>query len=258
MASERPPLPSKSSWTRPSRHTGVTHGNPLAAAGRPHAVVGPPPVGSTNEDTGKEPSKSGVVGLLAAALGIDRENWTALEPLTRLAMGVRHDRPGLPRRDYQTAGCAATDTIIRADHSQAKDEVWFPSASTFRTRCSSSGWKVRMKGWLRRANDNSGIRPGPWSLGPQALRAFRAIWLDEVAGHPPAGGLGAGGLGSPLRAGEKRLHEKLLVSFDSEDGSGVLKSGPAPYRPSRSGASGAGSYAPKWIPFPREGAMLPA
>ena len=34
-------------------------------------------------DTGKEPSKSGVVGLLAAALGIDRENWTDLEPLTR-------------------------------------------------------------------------------------------------------------------------------------------------------------------------------
>jgi CRISPR system Cascade subunit CasD len=33
-------------------------------------------------DTGKEPSKSGVIGLVAAALGIDRENWTDLEPLT--------------------------------------------------------------------------------------------------------------------------------------------------------------------------------
>jgi len=29
-------------------------------------------------DTGKEPSKSGVIGLVAAALGIDRENWTDL------------------------------------------------------------------------------------------------------------------------------------------------------------------------------------
>src|SRR3990170_1746021 len=71
-------------------------------------------------DTGKEPSKSGVIGLLAAALGIERENWMDLEPLTRLSMGVRHDRPGTPRRDYQTAGCAATDTIIKADGNQAK------------------------------------------------------------------------------------------------------------------------------------------
>jgi CRISPR system Cascade subunit CasD len=66
-------------------------------------------------DTGKEPSKSGVVGLLASALGIDRENWTDLEPYTRLYMGVRHDRPGVPKRDYQTAGCAETDTIIEGD-----------------------------------------------------------------------------------------------------------------------------------------------
>src|SRR3546814_10860099 len=61
-------------------------------------------------DTGKEPSKSGVVGLLAAALGIDRENWADLEPLTRLTMGVRHDRPGVLKRDYQTA-----QNIIRSE-----------------------------------------------------------------------------------------------------------------------------------------------
>jgi CRISPR system Cascade subunit CasD len=61
-------------------------------------------------DTGKEPSKSGVLGLLAAASGIDRENWLDLEPLTRLIMGVRHDRPGIPMREYQTA-----QHIISAD-----------------------------------------------------------------------------------------------------------------------------------------------
>lgn len=64
-------------------------------------------------DTGKEPSKSGVIGLLAAALGIDRENWTDLKPLTHLSMGVRHDRSGVPKRDYQTA-----QNIISADHSK--------------------------------------------------------------------------------------------------------------------------------------------
>ena len=55
-------------------------------------------------DTGKEPSKSGVVGLLAAALGIDRENWTDLEPLTRLSMGVRHDRPGSAQAGLSDSG----------------------------------------------------------------------------------------------------------------------------------------------------------
>src|SRR3546814_8035134 len=67
-------------------------------------------------DTGKEPSKSGVVGLLAAALGIDRENWADLEPLTRLTMGVRHDRPGVLKRDYQTA-----QNIISADRSKVHE-----------------------------------------------------------------------------------------------------------------------------------------
>ncbi len=74
-------------------------------------------------DTGKEPSKSGVIGLLAAALGIERENWTDLVPLTHLSMAVRHDRPGVPRRDYQTAGCAASDNIIKADGTMSKDGV---------------------------------------------------------------------------------------------------------------------------------------
>lgn len=54
-------------------------------------------------DTLQEPSKSGVLGLLCAALGVDRHDWTSLEPLTRLRMGVRVDREGIMRYDYQTA-----------------------------------------------------------------------------------------------------------------------------------------------------------
>lgn len=54
-------------------------------------------------DTDLEPSKSGVLGLLCAAMGVDREDWDTLEPLTRLRMGVRVDQPGLLRCDYHTA-----------------------------------------------------------------------------------------------------------------------------------------------------------
>lgn len=54
----------------------------------------------TDRDTGREPSKSGVVGLLCAALGLRREH--ALEPLRGLRMGVRVDKEGIVLKDYQT------------------------------------------------------------------------------------------------------------------------------------------------------------
>ena len=56
----------------------------------------------STRDTGLEPSKSGVVGLLCAALGWGRE--TPMDELARLRMGVRVDRSGPMQRDYQTAG----------------------------------------------------------------------------------------------------------------------------------------------------------
>jgi CRISPR system Cascade subunit CasD len=57
----------------------------------------------TVRDTGLEPSKSGVLGLLCAALGIDREDDDGLQPLTSLRVGIRADREGLLQVDYHTA-----------------------------------------------------------------------------------------------------------------------------------------------------------
>lgn len=52
-------------------------------------------------DSGLEPSKSGVLGLVCAALGRDRAE--PVNDLATLRMGVRVDREGLLMRDYQTA-----------------------------------------------------------------------------------------------------------------------------------------------------------
>jgi len=52
-------------------------------------------------DTGREPSKSGVIGLLCAALGHPREDPVA--DLAALRMGVRVDRPGRLAWDFHTA-----------------------------------------------------------------------------------------------------------------------------------------------------------
>lgn len=50
--------------------------------------------------TGREPTKSGVVGLLAAALGLRRD--ADLSTLNALRFGVRIDRGGVLLRDYHT------------------------------------------------------------------------------------------------------------------------------------------------------------
>ncbi len=54
-------------------------------------------------DTGLEPSKSGVIGLLCAAQGKSRDDTNAVQELAELKMGVRVDRPGTLRYDYHTA-----------------------------------------------------------------------------------------------------------------------------------------------------------
>lgn len=53
--------------------------------------------------TGREPSKSGVIGLVAAALGIRRQDREGLNKLLSLRFGVRVDREGSMMRDFQTA-----------------------------------------------------------------------------------------------------------------------------------------------------------
>lgn len=55
-------------------------------------------------DTDREPSKSGIVGLVASALGMERDDERTLADLRGLELAVREDRAGTLLRDYQTAG----------------------------------------------------------------------------------------------------------------------------------------------------------
>lgn len=67
-------------------------------------------------DTEREPTKSGVIGLICAALGCDRK-----EPLDRfltLRMGVRIDREGTVKEDFQTA-----QDVIKADGSKPDTQI---------------------------------------------------------------------------------------------------------------------------------------
>lgn len=168
-------------------------------------------------DTGKEPSKSGVIGLLAAALGIDRENWDDLEPLTRQTMGVRHDRPGVLKRDYQTA-----QNIISADRSKVHE-----TAVTMRDYLADAAFLVGLEGTDRNLLDRAytALQNPLWplALGRKSYVPAEPIWLE--GGIVDASLLDAlskqAWLGS-LRRGE-RQPERLLVSMESRDGSGALR-----------------------------------
>lgn len=57
----------------------------------------------TRRTTESAPTKSGVIGMLAAAAGIERGDDTKLERLAALQFGVRIDQPGTRLRDFHTA-----------------------------------------------------------------------------------------------------------------------------------------------------------
>lgn len=74
-------------------------------------------------DTGLEPSKSGVVGLLCAALGRPRTD--AVDDLAALVMGVRCDREGSLQADFHTAGAG----YERAGHGIVSRRYFLADAS---------------------------------------------------------------------------------------------------------------------------------
>lgn len=69
--------------------------------------------------TEREPTKSGVIGLLAAALGLRRDDAAGLQPLCGLRFGVRIDREGEFLVDFHTAG-NPTPQQVRAARRKGK------------------------------------------------------------------------------------------------------------------------------------------
>jgi CRISPR system Cascade subunit CasD len=202
-------------------------------------------------DTGKEPSKSGVIGLLSAALGIDRENWDDLEPLTGLSIGVRHDRPGVMKRDYQTAS-----EIISADHSKIH-----PTAVTQREYLADSVFLVGLESVesaiLEKIHNSLENPVWPLFLGRKSYVPSESVWiknglrdvsLREALEHFPW---------IAQRRRNEKLPEKLLISFESEDGSGVLKMD-QPLSSFAERRFGGRFVRSEWIPFPQEAAHVPA
>ena len=69
----------------------------------------------TDRDTARFPTRSGVIGMLAAALG--RKRGEPLDDLTALSLTVREDRPGVLMTDLHTVGggLPSRDTVTTAE-----------------------------------------------------------------------------------------------------------------------------------------------
>lgn len=201
-------------------------------------------------DTGKEPSKSGVIGLLAAALGIDRENWSDLEPLTRLSMGVRHDRPGTPKQDYQTA-----QDIISADRSKIHE-----TAVTTRDYLADAAFLVGVECEDRALLEqiHVALRNPAWplALGRKSYVPSESIWIENgLQDAPLRDVLALWPWIASLRKWEQ-LPGKLLLSHESTDGTGVLKMD-QPLSSFAERRFGSRFVRSEWIPFPQEATNVP-
>ncbi|MFH1798078.1 MAG: type I-E CRISPR-associated protein Cas5/CasD [Candidatus Omnitrophota bacterium] len=202
-------------------------------------------------DTGKEPSKSGVIGLLAAAMGIDREKWTELKPLTRLSMGVRHDRPGVPKYDYQTA-----QHIISADRSKIHE-----TAVTKRDYIADAAFLVGFEGedssLLLRLHAALCNPVWPLALGRKSYVPSEPVWIENGVQNAPLRDVL---MGWPWITSERKWEkrpEKLLVSFESADGSGALRMD-QPLSSFAERRFGTRFVRSEWIPFPQEVSNVPA
>lgn len=122
-------------------------------------------------DTGLEPSKSGVVGLLAAALG--RSRGEPIDDLAALHMGVRVDREGIIRYDYQTAM-----GVFHANGSKAQEGE---TVQSWRYYLADAVFLVGLEGSDRALLESidAALRNPRWCLylGRKGYLPSRPIWL---------------------------------------------------------------------------------
>lgn len=154
-------------------------------------------------DTAREPSKSGVVGLLAAALG--RPRHAAIDDLTALRMGVRVDREGTLLRDYHTAqevyrakggtkptelstryylgdacflvGLEGDRSLLATLHTALRDPVW---ALFLGRRAFPPGEPIWLADGLRDSDLHEALSTYPWLKGePKSSPLVRMVIEDR-------------------------------------------------------------------------------
>lgn len=162
-------------------------------------------------DTGLEPSKSGVIGLLCAALGRPRS--APVADLAGLTLGVRADREGIVARDFHTA-----QQVLKAGGGIKNTE---PS---HRYYLADAAFLVGLAGpdLALLQTLHAALRNPVWPLylGRKAFVPGEPVWLED--GLRPDTALLDALYAYPWqpRPGQKRP-EQLRLVMEAEDGSEV-------------------------------------
>ena len=132
----------------------------------------------TRRDTGLEPSKSGVIGLLCAALGRARDEPVA--DLAALQMGVRVDREGIVQMDYHTVGGGAPRGSASRESAAGTAYAAYAAYAAYGVAEFSGGKRtvVSRRAYLADANFLVGLAAST----PDEERLLQL--LDEALAHP--------------------------------------------------------------------------
>lgn len=120
-------------------------------------------------ETGLEPSKSGVIGLICAALGRGREE--PLDDLNRLKMGVRVDQEGRLEMDYHTA-----QNILKAGGGIKETDI------SRRYYLADARFLVGLEGEVKLLKQiQAALHKPVWQLylGRKAFVPSEPIWLED-------------------------------------------------------------------------------
>ncbi len=174
----------------------------------------------TVRDTGLEPSKSGVVGLLCAALGRTRDE--PVDDLARMGMAVRVDQEGVVSRDYHTAG---KEGFLRASGAVEHKSVVVSS----RYYLADARFLVGLAGENHQllAQAHAALRDPHWPLylGRKAFPPGEPVWLEDGF-RPDQGLLDALTTYLWLGTDPQRRPDKLRVVLDDAEGPEVRSDQP--------------------------------
>lgn len=176
----------------------------------------------THRDTGREPSKSGIVGLLCAALGRPRSE--PVNDLAVLRMGVRLDQAGVIRRDYHTAGMGGVYKVSGGvKHSLIPSDRYYLADAKFLVGLEGDPALL--------VNLQAALQSPAWFLflGRKAFVPAERIWLRD--GLQDADLLKT--LSSYPWLGRGEAPEQLRIVFDDPDGTIIHNDNPVSFEPRR-------------------------
>ena len=187
----------------------------------------------TVRDTGLEPSKSGVVGLLCAALGRARD--APLADLAALSMGVRVDQEGSMARDYHTAGKGG---ILKASGKVERKNL----VVSIRYYLADARFLVGLQGEKPEllVQLHAALRDPHWPLflGRKAFVPGQPVWLADGL-RPGQGLLDALETYPWLGPDHRQPPQQLRLVLEDESGAEVRPDQPLSFAERR--------FAPRWV-----------